>query len=371
MGGGDPEARLAAAEVVLEERFHDQPRQRPADGDAGDRRRVAAGRARADRPPLHAGAAPGAQAARRIAAARGRRRAGAGQRRRRRLRAQARRSIPRTCSPACTRWRSPRPVKWVEDRVEFFRATTQAREAVHDVRLGADADGRIVGDDRRSTRSTSAATTRPSARPQLSSVMFTGPVQGRRRAHGAARGASPTRRRSARTAATGSPSRASCASCSSTASPAGSGVDRVELRVAEHGPARGHAVGELLGRDLRQRRLRAVPADGGGGDRLRRARAARPRAARGRAASSASASPRSSSARATRARSGWPTAARASARTRASCCARTAPAASTSTAACRRSARRARRRSRRSSPTSPASTTTRCGCMSATPAPRR
>ena len=37
-----------------------------------------------------------------------------------------------------------RPVKWIEDRLEFFRASTHAREAVYDVRIGAEADGRIV-----------------------------------------------------------------------------------------------------------------------------------------------------------------------------------------------------------------------------------
>ena len=40
-----------------------------------------------------------------------------------------------------------RPVKWIEDRIEFFRATTHAREAVHDVRIGATDDGRIIAMD--------------------------------------------------------------------------------------------------------------------------------------------------------------------------------------------------------------------------------
>ncbi len=34
-----------------------------------------------------------------------------------------------------------RPVKWIEDRAEHFRASTHGRESVHDYRIGADADG--------------------------------------------------------------------------------------------------------------------------------------------------------------------------------------------------------------------------------------
>jgi carbon-monoxide dehydrogenase large subunit len=37
-----------------------------------------------------------------------------------------------------------RPVKWIEDRVEHFTATTHARDAIHYARLGVDADGRFV-----------------------------------------------------------------------------------------------------------------------------------------------------------------------------------------------------------------------------------
>jgi carbon-monoxide dehydrogenase large subunit len=69
-----------------------------------------------------------------------------------------------------------RPVKWVEDRVEFFRATTHAREAVHRVRLGASADGRIEA-----MTDTYAVDlggyNSPFGSPQLSSVMFTGPYK--------------------------------------------------------------------------------------------------------------------------------------------------------------------------------------------------
>ncbi|MEA2279703.1 MAG: aerobic carbon-monoxide dehydrogenase large subunit [Solirubrobacteraceae bacterium] len=69
-----------------------------------------------------------------------------------------------------------RPVKWVEDRVEFFRASTHAREAVHSVRLGARADGQIVA-----MTDTYAVDlggyNSPFGSPQLSSVMFTGPYR--------------------------------------------------------------------------------------------------------------------------------------------------------------------------------------------------
>jgi carbon-monoxide dehydrogenase large subunit len=40
-----------------------------------------------------------------------------------------------------------RPVKWIEDRMEHFRSTVHGREATHNIRLGASADGRIVGLD--------------------------------------------------------------------------------------------------------------------------------------------------------------------------------------------------------------------------------
>jgi aerobic carbon-monoxide dehydrogenase large subunit len=69
-----------------------------------------------------------------------------------------------------------RPVKWVEDRVEFFRATTHAREAVHHVRIGARSDGEIIGmtDDYDVDL---GGYNSPTGSPQLSSVMFTGPYR--------------------------------------------------------------------------------------------------------------------------------------------------------------------------------------------------
>ena len=66
------------------------------------------------------------------------------------------------------------PVKYVEDRVEHFRATTHARESVHDFRIGADADGRFVA--MTDTYMTDlGAYNSPFGSAQLSSVTFVGP----------------------------------------------------------------------------------------------------------------------------------------------------------------------------------------------------
>ncbi len=69
-----------------------------------------------------------------------------------------------------------RPVKWVEDRVEFFRASTQAREAVHNVRIGARADGEIIAMADVYAVDLGAYYS-PMGSPQLSSLMFTGPYR--------------------------------------------------------------------------------------------------------------------------------------------------------------------------------------------------
>jgi carbon-monoxide dehydrogenase large subunit len=67
-----------------------------------------------------------------------------------------------------------KPVKWVEDRLEHFRSTTHAREAVHDFTIGAMADGRIVA--MRDIYATDlGAYNSPFGSAQLSSVVFTGP----------------------------------------------------------------------------------------------------------------------------------------------------------------------------------------------------
>ncbi len=69
-----------------------------------------------------------------------------------------------------------RPVKWIEDRLEHFRATTHAREAVHDFRIGVDRDGQIVAiEDVYATDL--GAYNGPYGSAQLSSVTFTGPYR--------------------------------------------------------------------------------------------------------------------------------------------------------------------------------------------------
>ncbi|MBT5677339.1 MAG: xanthine dehydrogenase family protein, partial [Rhodospirillaceae bacterium] len=68
------------------------------------------------------------------------------------------------------------PVKWTEDRLEFFRASNQARESVFDYRIGAEADGRIAAITTQYTTDLGAwNSTYGSA--QLSSVTFTGPYK--------------------------------------------------------------------------------------------------------------------------------------------------------------------------------------------------
>ena len=41
--------------------------------------------------------------------------------------------------------RLERPVKWIEDRVEHFVATTQERSQIHDAEIALTADGSILG----------------------------------------------------------------------------------------------------------------------------------------------------------------------------------------------------------------------------------
>src|SRR5258708_2337393 len=41
--------------------------------------------------------------------------------------------------------RLARPVKWIEDRLEHFFATTQERGQIHDAEIALDAEGRILG----------------------------------------------------------------------------------------------------------------------------------------------------------------------------------------------------------------------------------
>ncbi|MBS1677857.1 MAG: xanthine dehydrogenase family protein molybdopterin-binding subunit [Actinobacteria bacterium] len=69
-----------------------------------------------------------------------------------------------------------RAVKWVEDRLEHFRASTHARESVHEFRIGADADGTFVAmTDLYTTDLGGQNSGFGSA--QLSSIVFTGPYR--------------------------------------------------------------------------------------------------------------------------------------------------------------------------------------------------
>jgi carbon-monoxide dehydrogenase large subunit len=69
-----------------------------------------------------------------------------------------------------------RPVKWVEDRMEHFRATTHARESTHDYRIAARSDGEIVAIT--NTYATDlGGWNSPFGSAQLSSVVFTGPYK--------------------------------------------------------------------------------------------------------------------------------------------------------------------------------------------------
>ncbi len=69
-----------------------------------------------------------------------------------------------------------RPVKWIEDRMEHFRASTHGREAVHDFTVGADRTGRITA--LTNTYMTDLGAWNSSfGSAQLSSVVFTGPYK--------------------------------------------------------------------------------------------------------------------------------------------------------------------------------------------------
>ena len=69
-----------------------------------------------------------------------------------------------------------RPVKWVEDRMEHFRATTHAREAVHETQIAANRDGRILA-MRGVYFVDGGAFNSPFGSPMLSSFLFTGPYR--------------------------------------------------------------------------------------------------------------------------------------------------------------------------------------------------
>ena len=69
-----------------------------------------------------------------------------------------------------------RPIKWSEDRLEHFRATTHARESVHNFRIAATADGQIVAMTNVYATDLGAYNC-PFGSAQLSSVVFTGPYR--------------------------------------------------------------------------------------------------------------------------------------------------------------------------------------------------
>jgi carbon-monoxide dehydrogenase large subunit len=69
-----------------------------------------------------------------------------------------------------------RPVKWTEDRIEHFRASTHARESVHEYKIGADAEGNFVAMTDRYTTDLGAQNS-PFGSAQLSSIVFSGPYK--------------------------------------------------------------------------------------------------------------------------------------------------------------------------------------------------
>jgi carbon-monoxide dehydrogenase large subunit len=69
-----------------------------------------------------------------------------------------------------------RPVKWTEDRIEHFRASTHGRESVHEYKIGADAEGRFVAMTDRYTTDLGGQNS-PFGSAQLSSIVFSGPYR--------------------------------------------------------------------------------------------------------------------------------------------------------------------------------------------------
>jgi carbon-monoxide dehydrogenase large subunit len=69
-----------------------------------------------------------------------------------------------------------RPVKWVEDRGEHFRATTHGRESVHDYRIAARRDGRILAMTDVYANDLGGLNS-PFGSSQLSTVVFNGPYK--------------------------------------------------------------------------------------------------------------------------------------------------------------------------------------------------
>lgn len=68
------------------------------------------------------------------------------------------------------------PVKWIEDRMEYFRASTHGRESVHAMMIAAGIDGVIASIDLDYLNDIGAWNS-PFGSSQLSSVVFTGPYR--------------------------------------------------------------------------------------------------------------------------------------------------------------------------------------------------
>ncbi len=71
-----------------------------------------------------------------------------------------------------------RPVKWLEDRIEHFRATTHAREAVHECEIAAAADGTLTAIRDRYVIDVGAYNS-PFGPPMLTNLMLPGPYRWR------------------------------------------------------------------------------------------------------------------------------------------------------------------------------------------------
>ncbi|CAH1649705.1 Xanthine dehydrogenase family protein molybdopterin-binding subunit [Hyphomicrobiales bacterium] len=69
-----------------------------------------------------------------------------------------------------------RPVKWIEDRMEYFRASTHGRESIHDMKIAAQADGALAAIELDYYNDIGAWNS-PFGSSQLSSVVFTGPYR--------------------------------------------------------------------------------------------------------------------------------------------------------------------------------------------------
>ncbi|WP_306051040.1 xanthine dehydrogenase family protein molybdopterin-binding subunit [Oceaniradius stylonematis] len=69
-----------------------------------------------------------------------------------------------------------RPVKWIEDRIEYFRASTHGRESIHDMTVAADSEGRLTAIELEYWNDIGGWYS-PFGSSQLSSVVFTGPYR--------------------------------------------------------------------------------------------------------------------------------------------------------------------------------------------------